>query len=181
MADNTKKAKREAAARRHESLAQAREARWLRRKAQIEADVMLPKRLQELFLDRTLWGVPEQMQFLDTTNYRRITALTQNRFVFRSRNSSFSAVLPSMDAALGEGDLRPRPAIEAGRLRQWAWDDHRVIFNVDTGELEINPHWRAGNKRSLPKPKFKHHGDRSGDARRKLRGTTRKPGTTTLS
>lgn len=160
-------------------IARRREERWLRRKAQIDADIKLDPRLSELFQDRTPWGVPDLMAFLDITNYRLITTMNQNRLVFRSANSYFPAVLPEMDFPLGEGDVRPRPGWEAGLLRQWAFDDNRVVWNVREGVLQVNPHWRSGRAKGIPSPNFKslgeHRDTHTGrEARRITRGTTRK-------
>jgi hypothetical protein len=159
------------------SLAERREDRYRRRESQILRDVNLDPRLVPLLLDRTLWGVREQAAFLDV-HRARISVLRKNRILYRIRNASFPSVLPDMDAPMGEGDARPRPGIEAGRLREWALDDHRVIWNPDTGKLEVNSRWRAGRKRNVATgPTFTSRSKGTGDGRRALRGTTRRTNT----
>lgn len=149
-------------------VAAKREARWQARLSRIEADTRLNPRLKELFLDRTLWGIPEQIKFLNVSDRARIRVLSRNRHIYRSYGREFPAVLPSPDAYLG-GRLQPRPAIEAGRLRQWAWDDHRVIFDPNTGTLVTNPIWRGGRRPNPGKRTVKPVAG-GPDARRATRG-----------
>lgn len=157
-----------------EALARRREDRFLRRQQQIQGDVNLDPRLRRLLLDRTLWGVKQQIQFLQV-DAPRISVLRKNRRFYRAGHSSFPSVLPDMDAPMGEGDVRPRPGIEAGRLIEWALDDHRMVWDADTGTLVINPHWRAGRKKKVQTgPSFKPRGKVVGDGRRAMRGVRRK-------
>ena len=152
-----------------EQLAIKREQRFEARRARIEADTRLDPRLRELFLDRTLWGVADQIRFLNVTDRARISALTGNRSIYHSYDREFPSVLPSPDAPLGKNEWAPKWAIEAGRLRQWAFDDHRVIFDPVSGQLVTNPIWRAGRR---PKPRGPNFTSRSGgvDVRRSWRG-----------
>ncbi len=154
-------------------LAARREQRWQQRCARLDADVTLPTELREMFKDRTLWGVKQQAEFLGI-DAARISVLRNNRVLYRVGHRAFASVLPDMDAPMGKGLKRPRPGIEAGRLMEWAFDDHRVIWNSTTKALVLNPHWRAGRKRKVQTgPNFQNRSKVVGDGRRARRGTKR--------
>ncbi len=155
------------------SLAERREERWQRRCARLDADVTMPPELRDLFKNRTLWGVKEQADFLGTSA-ARISVLRNNRILYRAGYSPFPSVMPDMDAPMGKGSERPRPGIEAGRLMEWAFDDHRVIWDSTNKVLVLNPHWRAGRKRKVQTgPTFRSLGKFDGDGRRARRGIKR--------
>lgn len=153
-----------------EALALVREERYQRRRARLYADTNLDPRLRRLFLDRELWGTAEIMAFLDLVQKARMSVLRKTSRIYGTE--PHPGVLPTMDAALSDSDARPRPAIEAGRVREWAFDDHRVIWNSETGELERNPVWRAGRRRN-PLSKSPKYTPTGRDGRRASRGISR--------
>lgn len=158
-------------------LEEDREDRFHRRRLRLMADLTLDDRLRDLFLDRQLWGAEEIRVFLHLADTTRISALRNNVRIFGP--GPHPAVLPSVDAPMGRGKVRYKPGIEAGRVREWAFQAHRVIFDPHTGELVLNPNWRQGRPRT-PRPtmswrRYEPSGD---DGRRALRGVPRKKKTT---
>lgn len=157
----------------HEALALERELRYEQRKARLDDDVHLHPRLRQIFLDRTLIGTKEVTLLLDFTGPSRVSVLRSNGRIYGS-TFPHPAVLPPMDKPLAGRDDRPPPAYEYGRIAEWAFDSHRLIFNVRTGKLEINTSWRAGRKR-LPAADRKRKYRLTGvDGRRAGRGVPHK-------
>lgn len=158
-------------------LAEDREDRFHRRRLRLEADLTLNRRLRALFLERTLWGTEEIRVFLNLADNTRISTLRNNIRIFGP--GPHPAVLPSVDAPMGNGKVRYKPGIEAGRVREWAFYAHRVIFDPSTGELVLNPNWRQGRPRT-PRPtmSWRPYTPKDGDARRESRGVPRKAGAT---
>lgn len=150
-----------------EALAVLRETRFQARKERIEADTHLDARLRDLFLDRTLVGTKGVMKLLDLYDESRVSILRSNRRIYGP--SPHSGVLPDMDKPGAAGNDRPRPEIETGRLLEWAFDDHRLIWNSRLGVLQLNPHGRSGRRRKTldERPRFTTKGV---DSRRATRG-----------
>jgi hypothetical protein len=138
-------------------LAEIRETVFQIRKERFDADPYLDPRLRERFLDRSIWGTDDIRHFLQyaDASIGRISKMRTDR----TRVTPDSVVeamtyrpgeLPTMDASLGIVKYsRPLPGVEAGRVIEALYKDHRILWNHETGEFYPNPNFRSGRPRQV--------------------------------
>lgn len=138
-----------------ERLAELREMVFQTRRERFEADPYLDPDLRARFEDRTIWGTNDIQQFMQyaDTSIGRISKMRTDR----TRVVPDSIVealtyrpgeLPTMDASLGIVKFGlPLPGVEAGRVIESLFKDHKILWDYKTRKFYPNPNFRSGRPR----------------------------------
>lgn len=110
-----------------EDLVAVREARFRRRKARIEADQRLDRRIKALYLDRTIW--------YDDTSAAEMGVGKHRIAVLRGGRTATRRKAPHPSAFPEEDTLTPSAGVEAGRVREWAVKRGTHMLDPETGKL----------------------------------------------